>query len=85
MDNFILDLNDNTQFTGQDTGSFGGINGPYNHNVIEGPFGTSILRPGVRFDFNADGVINGQDTGKYAGSWFSTSCMLRGVPAFSQQ
>ena len=77
MDNFILDLNDDKLFTGQDTGAFGGINGGYNKYVVQGPFNG---RPGVRYDFNVDGIINGQDTGKYGGAngYFNKVCVPSG-------
>jgi len=42
------------------------------------------LRPGERLDFNNDGLINGQDTGKYV-NMISRSCMTSGIAPFSQQ
>jgi hypothetical protein len=62
-----MDFNDNRAFNGQDTGKFGGPFGAGNHLVSAGPFGPpGNMLPGVRFDFNGDGVINNGDIGKYA-------------------
>jgi hypothetical protein len=65
------DLNDDRVSNGSDSGKFGGPFGAGNHLVSQGPFGPPGQQiPGARFDFNGDGAINGQDTGKYQTSQF---------------
>jgi hypothetical protein len=102
MDNWMFDLNDNFSINGQDFGLYAnyplGVGGTF---TVQGPFSPFlspiIVRPGVRFDFNTDGNINGQDLAKFGGVGpyggtgpYNTGCNSgspnpAGIPAFSQQ
>jgi hypothetical protein len=99
MDNWMFALTDHTFVNGQDDGLYaaydpfhvaGGVSGAF---VAMGPFTLAgITRPGVRFDFNADGVMNGQDSAKFGGVGpyggtgpMNKTCASAGIPAFHQQ
>ena len=93
MDNWMFDMTDNQLVNGGDSGLFAAP--AFGANIVNGPFGIPV-RPGNRFDFNSDGQITGQDTGKfgvyspaYIGGTtsgpFNKSCTIAGVAAFSQQ
>jgi lysophospholipase L1-like esterase len=70
-----MDFNDDQIISGQDTGRYGGPFGAFNHLVSAGPFGPPGQElPGARFDLNADGAINGGDTGKFA-MYFNRKCV----------
>jgi len=94
MDNWMFDMNDNQTVNGQDSGPFAAP--VFGSNIVNGPFGSTPSRPGVRFDYNSDGQITGQDTGKFgvyspayiggtSSGPFNKSCTVAGIPSFSQQ